>query len=176
MSIWILCHSPKPLQSTATASRPPSLPTPRTLLWVTHLPQGAMQGPAELPGGVQAQLPPLPGSCIPALRPEFDLLCGCGICVLGYRNSSALGTLQALPLHPEAPPAPRLQGRQAGAEEGSVPPCPPARPSPSRSGRAAPPHTHPFQPPHSGLSAITVGGGEAFGRGEHEGGTALGKP
>ena len=132
---WVFgfCALPKPLQSTAPASLPPSLPRPRTLLWVTHLPQGAMQGLAELPGGVRPQLPPLPGPCIPALRPEFDLLCGCGMCVLGYRNSSAPGTLQALPLlHPKTPSAPRLQGRQAGAGEGSVPHCPPARPSQSR--------------------------------------------
>ena len=77
--------------------------------------------------------PQLPGPCIPALRPEFDLLCGCGMCVLGYRNSSAPGTLQALPLlHPDTSPAHRLQGHQAGAGEGSVPHCPPAQPSQSR--------------------------------------------
>lgn len=117
MGIGILCHSPNPLPVHCTisvATGATSLPTLHTLLWVAP---PSPQGPAKLPRGVKPQPPRPPGPCIPALRPQFDLLCGCCRCVLCSRNSSAPGSLQALPfLRPETLPPHRLQGSQARAE------------------------------------------------------------
>lgn len=150
MGIWTLCHSPNPLQSTAPSSLPPSLPTPRSLLRVPHLPQGAMQGPAELPGGVKPQLPatawpPAFQPCAQSLTFSAAAACVFWVTEIAQPLGPCRPSLSSTQTPPQLTGSRGVRREQGRAQFPTVLPHNPPRAEP---GRAASPHAHPFQPPN----------------------------